>query len=100
MNIEIYNLLRDQCIRHNLQLDEMLIKHGVTNTNYELVLPCGNGGDYEYEMDAHRWRRYCEMHDFKISLFPHADGDKIVMFFESDDERVRFMMYGVWYAPI
>lgn len=45
----------------------------------EIVVYCGNGGDYEFERDRFYWRCWLTDHGFNHNVVPHKEGDKAII---------------------
>lgn len=72
--------------------EQLLKRHDITNTNYWLEINCGNGGDYEYYVDKYRWSIWTRNNQFDCKFMPAPKGDKVLIFFNTDIDRTRFML--------
>jgi len=70
----------------------------------DVVVECGNGGDFEYERDRYYWQKFIENHfphniiykqDFIIT--PHTKGDlAIVRFIDPHDATIFRLIKPEW----
>lgn len=63
----------------------------------EILVTCGNGGEYEYHVDVYRWVNWIEQNiqdckhiqDFTI-IRPHTEADKGIICFAKEEHAMIF----------
>lgn len=82
---------------------------------YKIVVNCGNGGDYEYEVDRFRWTNFISKNvpnctfrevgflDYQeagYNICSHSEADKAVITFDTADRFIWFWMIKPEWPPL
>lgn len=98
--MDLQTILALHCEYIGITPDQMLNRHDIQNTEYWLEINCGNGGDYEYYCDQSRWINWTTNNDFDCKFMPSPKGDQILVFFNTDEDRTRFMLIAPEYITV
>lgn len=68
---------------------------------FPVAVFCGNGGDYGFEVDRHRWKVYLEKANTKhFAIVPHDQSDMAVIFFRNEADATWFALAKPEYPPL
>lgn len=85
------------------------------NEIYEVIVNCGNGGDYEYEVDRFRWTKFISKNipnctyreigflnyqETGFNIRTHNEADKATITFDTADKLVWFLMIKPEWPPL
>lgn len=62
----------------------------------EIIVECGNGGDYEYYVDVYRWHHWIEqniancLHNRDFFIVPHTQGNQAIIRFVHPEQALIF----------